>query len=108
MVNKISRLQITYLANLVLSHRIEEFTKERKHPWGCWLAATLHGLRRVGLGVLAEDGFEQLRELKALALRAQLLDAKQDSSKRVWVAHSQPKGIGYRGSSLPKLVVLNQ
>ncbi|MFN9911183.1 MAG: hypothetical protein ACK53L_01285, partial [Pirellulaceae bacterium] len=26
---------------LVLSHRIEEFTKERKHPWGCWLAASL-------------------------------------------------------------------
>jgi hypothetical protein len=56
MINKISKLQVTSLANLVLSHRIEEFSKERKHPWNCWLAATLHGLRRMGLGVLAEDG----------------------------------------------------
>jgi hypothetical protein len=91
MINKISKLQVTSLANLVLSHRIEEFTKERKHPWGCWLSATLHGLYRVGLGVLAEDGFEQLRKLKATALRAQLIDAIRDSSERVWVAHSQLK-----------------
>ena len=33
MINKISKLQVTSLANLVLPHRIEEFTKERKHPW---------------------------------------------------------------------------
>jgi hypothetical protein len=75
MINKISKLQVTSLANLALSHRIEESTKERKHPWGCWLAATLHGLCRVGLGVLVENGFEQLRKLKATALRAQLIDA---------------------------------
>jgi hypothetical protein len=92
MINKISKLQVTSLVNLVLSHRIEEFVKERKHPWGCWLAATLHGLCRVGLGVLAEDGFEQLRKLKATAHRAQLVDAILDSSERVWVAHSQLKG----------------
>jgi hypothetical protein len=47
---------------------------------------------RVGLGVLAENGFEQLRKLKATALRAQLIDAIRDSSERVWVAHSQLKG----------------
>jgi hypothetical protein len=63
-INKISKLQVTSLTNLVLLHRIKEFTKESKHPWGCWLAATLHGLRRVGLGVLAEDSFEQLHKLK--------------------------------------------
>jgi hypothetical protein len=56
MINKISKLQVTSIANLVLSHRIEEFTKERKHP-GCWLAATFHGLYRVDLGVQAEDDF---------------------------------------------------
>jgi hypothetical protein len=92
MINKISKLQVTSLANLVVSHRIEEFTKERKHPWGCWIATTLHGLCMVGLGVLAENGFEQLRKLKVTELRAQLIDAIRDSSERVWVAHSQLKG----------------
>jgi hypothetical protein len=42
--------------------------------------------------VLAEDGFEQLRKLKAPALRAQLIDAIRESGERVWVAHSQLKG----------------
>ena len=102
MINKISKLQVTSLANLVLSHRIEEFTKERKHPWGCWLAATLHGLRRVGLGVLAEDGFEQLRKLEATALRTQLIGAIRESSERVWVAHSQLKGKRVQRLLLPK------
>ena len=51
MINKISKLQVTSLAKLVLSHQIEE----HKHAWGFWLAATLHALRRVGLGVLAEE-----------------------------------------------------
>ena len=88
MINRISKLQVASLANLVLSRRIEEFTRERKHPWGCWLAATLHGLRRVGLGELAENGFEQLRKLKATALRDQLIDAIQESSEKVWVAHN--------------------
>ena len=101
-INKISKLQVTSLANLVLSHRIEEFTKERKHPWGCWLAATLHGLRRVGLGVLAEDGFEQLRKLEATALRTQLIDAIREISERVWVAHSQLKGKRVQRLLLPK------
>ncbi len=85
MINKISKLQATSLANLVLSNRIEKFTKASKHPWGCWLAARLHWL-------LAEDGFEQLRRLKATTLRAQLIDAIRESSERVWVAHSQLKG----------------
>jgi len=102
MINRISKLQVASLANLVLSRRIEEFTRERKHPWGCWLAATLHGLRRVGLGVLAEDGFEQLRKLKATALRAQLIDAIQESSEKVWVAHSQLKGKRVQRLLLPK------
>ena len=101
-INKISKLEVTSLANRVLSHRIEEFTKERKHPWGCWLAATLQGLRRVGLGVLAEDGFEQLRKLKAPALRAQLVDAIQESSERAWVEHSQLKGKRVQRLLLPK------
>jgi hypothetical protein len=102
MIIKISKLQVTFLANLVLSHRIEEFTKERKHPWGCWLAATLHGLCRVGLGALAEDGFEQLRKLKATALRAQLIDAIRESSEKVWVGHSQLKGKRVQRLLLPK------
>jgi uncharacterized protein YllA (UPF0747 family) len=104
MINKISKLQVASLANLVLSDRIEEFTKERKHPWGCWLAATLHGLCRVGLGVLAEDGFEQMRKLKATAFRAQLIDAIQESSERVWVAQSQMKGKRVQRFLLPKPV----
>ncbi len=76
-LNKIIKLQVTSQANLVLSHRIKEFTMERKHPWGCWLAVTLHGLRRMGLGVLAEDGFEQLCKLKAPALRAQKMRSRK-------------------------------
>jgi hypothetical protein len=102
MINKISKLQVTSLVNLVLSHRIEEFTKERKYPWGCWLAATLHELCRVGLGVLAENGFEQLRKIEATALRAQLIDAIGESSERFWVAHSQPKGKRVQRLLLPK------
>jgi hypothetical protein len=35
------------------------------------------------LGVLAENDFEQLRKLKAAALRAQLIDAIRESSERV-------------------------
>jgi hypothetical protein len=102
MINKISKLQVISLANLVLSHRIEEFTKERKYPWGCWLAATLHGLRRVGLEVLAEHGFEQLCKLKATALRVQLLYAIRESSERVWVAHSQLKDKRVQRLLLPQ------
>jgi hypothetical protein len=99
MINKIS---VSSLANLVLTHRIEEFTRERKHLWGCWLAAILVGLRRVGLGVLAEGVFEQLHKLKASALRAQLIEAIQESSEKGWVTHSQLKGNRVQRLLLPK------
>jgi hypothetical protein len=62
----------------------------------------LRFIRRVGLGVLAEDGFEQLRKLKATALRAQLIDAIQESSESAWVAHSQLKGKRVQRLLLPK------
>jgi hypothetical protein len=52
--------------------------------------------------VLAEDGFEQLRKLKATALRAQLKDAIWESSERVWVAQSQLKGKRVQRLLLPK------
>jgi hypothetical protein len=57
----------------------------------------------MGLGVLAaEDGFENLRKLKAPALRAQLIDAIRESSERVLVAHSQLKGKRVQRLLLPK------
>jgi hypothetical protein len=99
MINKSSKLQVTSLDNLVLSHRIEEFTKERNHPAGY---ATLHGLRRVGLGVQAEDGFDQMCKLNATALRAQLIDAIWESRVKVWVAHSQLKAKRVQRFLLPK------
>ncbi len=52
--------------------------------------------------MLAEDGFEQLRKLKAPALRAQLVDAIQESSERAWVTHSQLMGKRVQRLLLPK------
>jgi hypothetical protein len=52
--------------------------------------------------VLAEDGFEQLRKLKATALRTQLIDAIRESSERIWVAHSQLKVKKVQRFLLPK------
>ena len=102
MINKISKLQTTTLPNHVLLQRIEEFIKERKHPWGCWLAYTLRGLERVGLAYLAENGFEQLRELKASEVRTQLLGALQACREREWAAHSQLEGKRVQRLLLPK------
>jgi hypothetical protein len=52
--------------------------------------------------VQAEDGFEQLRKVKAPALKAQLIDAIQESSERARVVHSQLKGKRVQRLLLPK------
>jgi hypothetical protein len=56
--------------------------------------------------VLAEDGFEQLRKLKAPALRAQLIDAIRESSEGLGrtLTNEGKKGT----ETLPNLVVVIQ
>jgi hypothetical protein len=57
--------------------------------------------------VPAEDGFEQLRKIKAPVLRAQLIDAIRESSERFGSTLTAERQKD-TGSSFLNLVVVNQ